>query len=166
MTWRIRVRALALVPACLAAGAVTFAACGGDDNGGGGASDEEFVGTLCDALDTFANDTNELITGADADADQDELFNDLAGIIRDLADELDGANPPDDLAPANDQLVSALNEAADGIEDGDLSVFDSIGAPDFDLSEERQAELREIANNNETCTGLEDQGFGDLFDGN
>ena len=114
MFGRMKVRALALVPACLAAGAVTFAACGGDDNGGGSGSDEEYVGVLCDALDSFGSDTNELITNVDADADQDELLNELGGIIRDLADELEGKlrgalGLP---APAAPQPVEAAVEAS------------------------------------------------------
>jgi len=162
---RIRLRALALVPACLAIGAATLAACGGDDNGGGSGSDEEYVAALCDALDTFATDTNELISGADSGASEQDLMEDLARIIRELGDEMDAANPPDDLASANDEMVSLLNEAADGVEDGDLSVFETIGEPDFDVSEDRQAELREVAQDNETCVGLEEQGFGGLFEG-
>lgn len=162
-------RATRTAMAAIAVGALMLAGCsdnddddGGGGNGGGG-SDEEYVASLCGALNTFADDSNEILADAGTSPDQEQLFEDLSGVIRDLAGTLDDADPPDDLAASNDDLVALLNGAADSVAEGDITAAAALGAPDFELSEERIAELRAIADDNESCGELQEKGLGDLF---
>lgn len=148
---------LAVIPGAIAASALIFAGCSGDDDGGSsGGSDEDYVEALCGG---FKDLFEELAQIPPASGGSEEATERAVDAIRSFADTLEDANPPSDVAEANDTMVTNFREAADKLADGDASGFQELGT-DFELPEDVEARITAAVEKDETC---QESGLGDFF---
>lgn len=135
---------------------MALVACGGGDGGGTG-SDEDYVRDVCGAMAKFDEGLDDLLGSSPSSLDEiEELTKDMGSLFKDMANDLDDANPPADAKEANDALVSFLKEAAETLESGDIEAIDSLGEePEFSLPEDVEARLSAVAEDIEECDDLD-----------
>jgi hypothetical protein len=80
---------------------LAFAGCGDDEpNTEGGGSDEDYLALLCGGISEFST---ALITKSSPD--------EIAAVIRDFIETMEGADPPGDLREYNDDFVQYLKDS-------------------------------------------------------
>jgi hypothetical protein len=104
------------LPATLAATALIAAGCGGDDDGDGGGeplSADEYTTQITEILTPVGPELQEI--GGEISELEDSQTDEIAagleeteGVLNDAISEIEGLEPPEDAADAQDQLVTAM----------------------------------------------------------
>ncbi|MBE7519246.1 MAG: hypothetical protein HS107_08365 [Thermoflexaceae bacterium] len=163
-------RILMLAVALPLAFTVLFAACGGDDDDDGGSdsegssaniktgSDEDYVGDMCKAFSSYAEDLTKVMLsiGGSEEPDIDKIMKGLVEPTEDLTKALSKMKPPADLKDWHVATVSALSAQVKAMKDAkDLESLDALEAfgdiPMGDMPAGAEERLGKLAAKNKDC---------------
>lgn len=128
-------------------------------------SDEAYVSDICKGFRGYFDDLSSMLSGIDfTDPNYEEKLNEkMTDPMRAVAKVFADADPPKDLQDWHNQVVAAFNKTVEALEKGDYDAIDDESLEFPDMPADAEARLEKVAEKNEDCKALSDEGQG-IFD--
>lgn len=129
---------------------------------GGTGSDEKYVADICKLSREWWDDMSAAFTKFDPEKPE-EFAKALTDPLNQYANELGKVKPPKDLKEWHEGLVAMFKEMIKGVESGEGDIFSDSDAAYPDMPADAMERLTKIAEKNDDCKALEEEG-GSIFE--